>query len=64
MTPVKTEVANCQAVIDELYYAVALGSVDPDEYQPKLVAKLKAAGSEKIVAEKQKQIDEWKAENK
>ena len=61
MTPVKTEIASCQAVLDELYYAVALGSVDPDKYQPILVQKLKDAGSETIMAEKQKQLDAWKA---
>ena len=62
--PVKTEKANCDAVIDELYYAISTGSVDPDKYLPMLIDKLKKAGADKIIAEKQKQLDEWKAANK
>ncbi|SDW47095.1 ABC transporter substrate-binding protein [Paenibacillus sp. CF384] len=60
-TPVKTEKANCDAVIDELYYALSTGSVDPDKYLPTFIDKLKKAGADKIVAEKQKQLDAWKA---
>lgn len=62
-TPVKSEKANCDAVIAELEAALASGSVDPAKYLPKFIEKLKAAGSDKILAEKQKQLDAWKAEN-
>lgn len=40
------------------------GSVDPDEYLPKFVNALKAAGIEKVVAAQQKQLDEFLAEKK
>lgn len=59
--PVKSEIANCQAVIDQLYYSISCGSVDPETYIPQFNDQLKAAGMEKIIAEKQKQLDEWKA---
>ncbi|REE87422.1 putative aldouronate transport system substrate-binding protein [Paenibacillus taihuensis] len=62
-TPVKTEKANCDAVIDELYYAIASGSVDPDKYLPQFIDRMKKAGADKIIAEKQKQLDEWRAAN-
>ncbi|MCJ8014492.1 ABC transporter substrate-binding protein [Paenibacillus sp. KQZ6P-2] len=63
-TPVKTEKANVDAAIDELYYAISSGSVDPEKYLPQFLEKLKTAGADKIIAEKQKQLDAWKAENK
>ncbi|OCT11721.1 hypothetical protein A8709_28005 [Paenibacillus pectinilyticus] len=63
-TPVKAEKANCDAIIDELYYAISTGTVDPDKYLPQMLDKLKKAGADKIIAEKQKQLDAWKAANK
>ncbi|WNR42728.1 ABC transporter substrate-binding protein [Paenibacillus roseipurpureus] len=62
--PVKAEKANVDAVIDELYYAIASGSVDPEKYLPQFLDKLKKAGANKIIAEKQKQLDAWKATTK
>jgi putative aldouronate transport system substrate-binding protein len=62
--PVKAEKANVDAAIDELYYAIASGSVDPEKYLPQFLDKLKKAGADKIIAEKQKQLDAWKAINK
>ncbi|MBZ9685966.1 ABC transporter substrate-binding protein [Clostridium estertheticum] len=63
MDNVKTEVANCNNVIEELYYAISTGTVDPDKFQPELVAKLKTAGLDKVIAEKQVQLDAWKKTN-
>ncbi|MGO4497653.1 ABC transporter substrate-binding protein [Paenibacillus sp. 2RAB27] len=60
-TPVKAEKANVDAVIDELYFAIASGSVDPEKYLPQFLDKMKKAGSDKIIAEKQNQLDAWKA---
>jgi putative aldouronate transport system substrate-binding protein len=57
--PVKTELANVKAVNDEYYAALATGTLNPDEYLPVYEEKLKKAGSDIIVAEKQKQLDEW-----
>lgn len=59
-TPVKTEVAAVTNVANQYRVGLESGSLDPavlDEY----VAKLKASGLEKIVAEKQKQLDAWLA---
>lgn len=60
-TPVKSEKANVDAAVDELYYALASGSIDPEKYLPQFLDKLKKAGADKIIAEKQKQLDAWKA---
>ena len=62
--PVNTEIAQCSAVIDEFGPGLWTGSIDPEKYLPELNSKLKAAGSEKIIAEKQKQINEWLANKK
>ncbi|QHW33949.1 ABC transporter substrate-binding protein [Paenibacillus rhizovicinus] len=47
-------------------YALALetGTLDPAKTLPKYSQELKAAGVDKIIAEKQKQLDEWLAANK
>lgn len=59
--PVKNQVAQCQSVIDQYYKSIINGCVDPAEYVPEFLDKLEQAGSDDIIAEKQKQIDEWKA---
>lgn len=59
--PVKSEIANCQAVFDELYYSISCGSVDPEVYIPQFNQQLKAAGMDRILEEKQAQLDAWKA---
>lgn len=59
--PVKSEVAQCQSVWDQYFLSIIKGSVDPDQYVPEFLEKLKAAGVDKIIAEKQAQIDAWKA---
>ena len=60
-TPVKAEKAQVDAIISQLYFSLASGSVDIDKFYPQFIQSLKAAGADKIIAEKQKQIDEWKA---
>lgn len=57
--PVKTEVAAVTNVINQYNGAVITGSLDPEATIPKFVDALKKAGSEKIIAEKQKQLDAW-----
>lgn len=61
--PVKTEVASISAIVKEFYPSIMTGAVDPDEHLPKAIEKLKAAGLDKVIAEAQKQYDEWKAAN-
>lgn len=62
--PIKTELAAIQNVIDEFEPILLNGAVDPNNYLPKYIDKLKACGSEKVVEELQKQINEWKANKK
>ncbi|MGL5646323.1 MAG: ABC transporter substrate-binding protein [Clostridium sp.] len=58
---VTTEIAAINNVLEEFKATVYSGSVDPTEYLNKLNAKLKEQGIDKVVAEVQKQVDEWKA---
>ncbi|AZS13461.1 ABC transporter substrate-binding protein [Paenibacillus lutimineralis] len=58
---VTTELAAVQNVKEEYWSALMTGTVDPDQYLPKAIEKFKAAGLDKIIAEAQKQIDEWRA---
>lgn len=56
-----TQVAGFRNVLDEFGKSLYTGSVDPDEYLPKLQEKLEATGIQEVIDEMQKQIDEWKA---
>jgi putative aldouronate transport system substrate-binding protein len=60
---VKTEVAACTSVVDQYRKGLGSGSVDPNKVLPEFINKLKASGIDKIVAEKQKQLDAWAAAN-
>ncbi len=60
---VKSQIAQCQTIIDEYLASLTSGSVDPDKKQPEFIAKLKTAGMDGIIAEKQKPIDAWSAAN-
>ncbi len=57
---VKVEISQCQAVIKEYIPILLTGSADPTSYLPQFLDKLKASGSDKIIQEMQKQIDEYK----
>lgn len=58
-TPVKNEIAACTNVWAEYVPALETGTVDPEEYLPQLIQAFKDAGSDVIIAEKQKQLDAW-----
>ncbi len=58
---VKTEIAAVMNVVSQYRPVLGTGSVDTEKYLPEFIAKLKAAGIDKIVAEKQKQLDAWVA---
>jgi putative aldouronate transport system substrate-binding protein len=60
VTPVKTEVATVTNVINQYQLGLETGSLDPKTELPNYIQKLKDAGIDKIIAEKQKQLDEWK----
>ena len=61
--PVKQEIAKCTNVYDEYVDLLSNGLATEDDYNT-FISKLKASGSEKIIAEMQNQLDEWKANNK
>jgi len=58
-TPVAREIALCQAVVDRYLPVIDCGCVDPNTEVPKFVAALKEAGIDTIVAEKQRQLEQW-----
>lgn len=60
---VKTEIANVSNVLDQYLPGLNTGSLDPDKFLLEMISKLKAAGIDKIIAEKQAQLDAWVAEN-
>ncbi|MBD2848434.1 ABC transporter substrate-binding protein [Paenibacillus sp. IB182496] len=60
---VKAEAANVAAVKAEYEPLLMTGTVDPEEYLPEYLEKLRGAGAEKVLAEQQKQLDAWVAEN-
>lgn len=59
-TPVKTQLANCSAVTTEMIPALSSGSVDPAKVLPEFLKRLKAAGVDDIIKEKQAQYDAWR----
>lgn len=59
--PVKTEVAAVNNVISGYKMALETGTLDVDKVLPEFNAKLKDAGIEKIIAEKQAQLTAWAA---
>ncbi|MDQ6423600.1 ABC transporter substrate-binding protein [Paenibacillus sp. LHD-117] len=56
---VKNEIGAYVNVLPEFEYGLNVGALDPNVYLPKLIDKLKTVGSDKILAEKQKQLDAW-----
>ncbi|MDY3930059.1 MAG: ABC transporter substrate-binding protein [Clostridia bacterium] len=58
---IKTEIVSCEAVAKEYLDSLVTGAVDPEALIPEFLTKLKSAGCEKVIAEAQKQVDEWKA---
>ncbi|WP_337102723.1 ABC transporter substrate-binding protein [Paenibacillus sp. YIM B09110] len=59
--PVKSEVGALANVIKQYQRALETGSVDVDKILPEYEAKLKEAGVDKVIAEKQKQFDAFLA---
>lgn len=60
-TPVKTQVANCASVMTEMIPALSSGAVDPEKALPDFLNRLKTAGVDEIIKEKQAQYDAWRA---
>lgn len=56
---VKTELAAVNNVVKQYASGLENGALDPKENLPKFIAALKSAGIDKVIAEKQRQLDEW-----
>ena len=54
--------ANCNTVWDKYKYDLLTGASDPNDVLPRCIEELKAAGLDTIIAEAQKQLDEFFAE--
>jgi putative aldouronate transport system substrate-binding protein len=63
-TGVKTQFAQVTSVLEEFLPSLVVGAVDPDIYLPKMLDKLKTAGVEKIIEDKQAQLDKFMADKK
>lgn len=62
-TSVANEMASVQNVYDQYRMSLECGVVDPDEALDEMNEKLYTAGLQTIIDEKQRQLDEWAAEN-
>lgn len=58
---VQTEIANVTSVVTEMLKPLVTGSVDPETTVPEFLERLETAGVDKIIAEKQAQLDAWNA---
>lgn len=56
---VSKEAAACTDVWYKYVSKLITGEYDPDKYLPIINKELKKAGADKIIVEKQKQLDEW-----
>ena len=50
-------------MISEYQPGLECGAVNPETELPKFIEALNSAGLQEIIAEKQAQLDAWKAEN-
>ncbi len=62
-TKVSTQIASVSNVTSEYLPGLECGAVNPETELPKFIEALNSAGLQEIIAEKQAQLDAWKAEN-
>ncbi|WP_410511219.1 ABC transporter substrate-binding protein [Paenibacillus sp. BR2-3] len=60
--PVRTEMSAIQAVLNQYLDGLETGTLDPDETLPEFRAALRTAGIDRVIKEKQKQLDIWSAQ--
>ena len=58
---VTTEIAAINNLVDAYHRALMTGSADPETVIPEYVEQMKAAGLDAVMADIQRQYDEWKA---
>ena len=65
LNPVKTEMSQVDAVVKEFEVPLRRGYLSNwQETYDEMIAKMKGAGSDKVISEIQSQLDKWVAENK
>ncbi|MDO4293206.1 MAG: ABC transporter substrate-binding protein [Eubacteriales bacterium] len=62
VTNIQNEMSNCNTVWDKYKYDLLTGASDPAQVLDQCISELKSAGLDTIIAEAQKQIDEFFAE--
>jgi putative aldouronate transport system substrate-binding protein len=62
--PVKSEVAAVLNVVNEYKMGLETGLVDPEKILPQFISQMKMAGIDKIIAVKQRQLNEWASSKK
>lgn len=60
-TPVETQVNACAAIREMYWFEMQTGTSDPDVVFPKIIKELEAAGIREVIAEAQRQLDEYLA---
>jgi putative aldouronate transport system substrate-binding protein len=63
LEPIRNEAINCRTTWLKYFYDLNTGASDPETSLPQLMAELKAAGIDKVLAEAQRQVDEYFREN-
>lgn len=58
---VSTEIAAISAVIEQYGKSINCGALDPEQALPEFIDALKAAGIDEVIAENQRQLNEWEA---
>lgn len=61
---VSTEIAAVNTVVEQYTPSFNSGALDPEKALPEFISALKSAGIDKIIAENQRQLDEWAAKQK
>ena len=61
-SPVQDQISAVSNVRSKYYKALITGAVDPEEYIPMLLEEMEDAGSADVIAEMQRQLDEWLAD--
>jgi putative aldouronate transport system substrate-binding protein len=63
-SPVASQFAAIQNVLSQYQDGLEFGILDPEVELPNMIQALKDAGVDEFIAEKQRQLDEWVANNK
>lgn len=59
LEPIRNEIINCRSVWSKYFNDLNTGATDPAVILPQAMAELKTAGIDKVIAEAQRQVDEF-----